>query len=60
MIERSGGKVTESVSAKTSFVVVGANPGSKLDKANQLGIPILTPADLEALLQGNSPDNSPT
>ncbi len=40
-LERLGAKVAGSVSAKTSYVVVGADPGSKYDKARELGIPIL-------------------
>lgn len=40
-LEKLGGKVTGSVSAKTSYVVVGADPGSKYDKALQLNVPIL-------------------
>jgi DNA ligase (NAD+) len=40
-IEEAGGKVTSSVSKKTDFVVVGENPGSKYDKAVQLGVTIL-------------------
>ena len=42
MIETHGGKVTSAVSKKTSYVVVGADPGSKLAKAEALGVPILT------------------
>ena len=47
-IEAAGGAVTNSVSGKTTHLVVGDNPGSKLDKARSLGIAIL---DEEALLQ---------
>lgn len=50
LIEQSGGKVTNSVSAKTHYVVVGADPGSKYQKAVELGIAILDEAGLLALL----------
>ena len=40
-IRALGGDVSESVSKKTSFVVVGENPGSKYDKAKKLGVPVL-------------------
>jgi DNA ligase (NAD+) len=46
-----GGKVASSVSKKTSFVVVGDSPGSKYDKAVQLGVPILDAAGFQLLLE---------
>jgi DNA ligase (NAD+) len=50
-----GAKVTGSVSKKTSFVVVGESPGSKFDKAQALGVPILDDAGL-AILLSDGPD----
>jgi len=50
LIQKAGGKVTESVSKKTNYVVVGTDAGSKLEKAQALGIPILSEADLLQLL----------
>jgi DNA ligase (NAD+) len=49
-IQASGGKVSSSVSKKTSFVVAGESPGSKLDKAASLGVPVLDEAGLAVLL----------
>ncbi|MCU7822742.1 NAD-dependent DNA ligase LigA [Kitasatospora sp. DSM 101779] len=46
-----GAKVTGSVSKKTHFVVVGDNPGSKYDKAVQLGVPVLDDAGFAVLLE---------
>jgi DNA ligase (NAD+) len=52
-IEKRGGKVTSSVSSKTDYVVVGADPGSKYDKAMKLGITILSEAEFTRLLLEN-------
>ncbi len=48
-IESHGGKVTDSVSKKTSYLVLGENPGSKLDKARSLGVPVIDEAALRQL-----------
>jgi DNA ligase (NAD+) len=52
IIQRNGGKVTDSVSKKTSYVVAGDAPGSKLNKAQKLGISILDEAALLELVNG--------
>ena len=49
LIAEAGGVVTSSVSKKTDYVVVGENPGSKLARAEALGIPILDEAGLREL-----------
>jgi DNA ligase (NAD+) len=52
LIEQYGGKVSGSVSKKTSYVVFGEEAGSKLTKAQELGIELLTEETLMALVKG--------
>jgi len=51
IIERAGGKVTSSVSAKTDYVLVGDEPGSKLEKARRLGVQLIDESDFERLVR---------
>jgi DNA ligase (NAD+) len=51
LIEAAGGKVTDSVSRKTDYLVLGENPGSKLEKARELGIKIIDEATLRQMIE---------
>lgn len=51
-LRRAGATVTGSVSKKTNFVVAGADAGSKADRANELGVPIISEAEMLAMLEG--------
>ncbi|MGC9328259.1 MAG: BRCT domain-containing protein, partial [Candidatus Hinthialibacter sp.] len=51
LIQQRGGRVTSSVSKKTDFVLAGEKAGSKLDKAQKLGVTILSENDFEEMLQ---------
>jgi len=50
LVESLGGKVASSVSRKVDYVVVGEDPGSKLDRARELGIPTLTEEEFRKLV----------
>jgi DNA ligase (NAD+) len=50
LVKQHGGKIAGSVSKKTDYVVVGSDPGSKYDKAKELGVPILSEVEFEKLI----------
>jgi len=52
LIRQNGGEVRESVTRETSYVVVGENPGSKVARARQLGLPLIGEADLLSMVGG--------
>ena len=52
LVEANGGKVSGSVSKKTSYLLAGENAGSKLTKANDMGIPVISEEDLVTRMIG--------
>jgi DNA ligase (NAD+) len=57
-VEIVGGRVSSSVSKKTSYVVVGRDPGSKLDQARTLGVTVLTEQEFASLIGKNEKESS--
>ena len=54
-LEGFGARVASSISKNTSYLVLGSNPGSKLQKASDLDIPIINEDDINSLLEGVLP-----
>jgi DNA ligase (NAD+) len=50
IVQQHGGQVVGSVSKKTSYVVLGTDPGSKFDRAKELSVPVLSESEFEKLL----------
>ena len=59
LIEQHGGKVTGSVSKKTSYLLAGENAGSKLEKANSLQGPVISEEGLQQMIKGGTGNANP-
>ena len=53
LVEKAGGRAVSSVSSKTDYLVIGDNPGSKYDQAQELGVEILNEADFKEMIEQN-------
>jgi DNA ligase (NAD+) len=53
LIQQAGGKVTETVSSQTNYLLAGEKAGSKLAKAEKLGIEVISEAELMAMIAGS-------
>nr|WP_276526180.1 NAD-dependent DNA ligase LigA [Halanaerobium congolense] len=51
LVEKAGGRAVSSVSSKTDYLVIGDNPGSKYDKAQELGVKILTESEFKEMIE---------
>ena len=58
VVEKGGGTAAGSVSKQTHFLVAGERAGSKLEKAQSLGVPVLTETEFKAILDGAAPPSS--
>jgi DNA ligase (NAD+) len=54
-LEEFGARVSSSISKNTSYLVLGSNPGSKLQKASDLDVPIIGKGAIDSLLEGSLP-----
>ena len=54
-LEGFGARVSSSVSKNTSYLILGSNPGSKLQKASDLDVPIIEEEAIDSLLEGSLP-----